>query len=116
MKLFAAGAFAVVLLAAGAASAGTMEAITANTLTAVDASGGTATYLFNADGSFTATLADGSPVSGSWRLSGSQFCFTPADADEICVAQPPQGKGPGDSWSAPAPDGSPLTVSIVAGR
>lgn len=116
MRLLAVGAFAAVLFTAGVAGASTIDAITANTLTATDAAGGTSTYLFNADGSYTVTLADGSAGSGAWRLDGSRFCFTPAGAAEVCVAAPPAGKGPGDSWTAPAPDGSPLTVSIVPGR
>jgi hypothetical protein len=116
MRLLVVSAFAAALLVAGAASAGTIDAVVANTLTSTDASGVTTTYLFNGDGSYTVTLPDGSGGSGAWRVSGSQFCFTPAGVEEICVAAPPEGKGPGDSWPAAAPDGSPLTVSIIAGR
>lgn len=116
MKLFTVGAFAAVLFAASAAGASTIDAITANTLTVVDAAGGTSSYLFNTDGSYTVTLADGSAGSGAWRLNGSRFCFTPAGAEEACVAAPPEGKGPGDSWTTSDPEGSPVTVSIISGR
>jgi len=116
MKPFAIGAFAAALFVAGAASAATIDAMTANTLTVTDQAGVTLSYQFNTDGSYTVAMPDGSAGDGVWRVNASQFCFTPTGADEACVAAPPAGKGPGDSWTTADPTGAPVTVSIVSGR
>jgi hypothetical protein len=115
MKKLAAAIAAAVALAAGPAMADTMENAYANTIVVTYPDGAAARYHFNADGSFTLHMPDGSQVSGAYEIAGDQICLTPAGGERACTAYV-GGKNVGDSWTQTATDGSQITVTLQAGR
>jgi len=115
MKKFALVLAAMAALGAGAASAETIANSYGNTVVVTYPNGAAARYFFNADNTFTATLPDGSSVSGAFELVNGEVCLTPAGGERQCTIVE-QGKNVGDSWTQAGGDGSSIGVSIVAGR
>ena len=72
----------------------------------------------NEDGTYSQTLADGSTVTGTWKLDGDTACFmqdaAAADAQPYCV--PAEARNVGDSWDLTAPDGTVEKATLVAGQ
>lgn len=114
MKTFAAALAAAALFAAPA-FADTMENAYANTIVITYPDGAQARYHFNADGSFTLFMPDGSQVSGAYEIAGEQICLTPAGGERACTAYV-GGKNVGDTWTQTATDGSQINVTLQAGR
>lgn len=124
--LFAAAA---VVLLAGAAWAGNMEARFGNTVVAKAPDGTVTKFHYEKAGTFTATIEQpGQPkvtAKGKWRQDGDKLCITsdtafgPFEANkESCV--PLMGDKVGDSWKSKSRDAAgnivDVDVSIVAGR
>lgn len=101
---------------ATAAWADTLEAMRANTVTTQSGHTPPTRWLFNADGTYQMTGANGATVTGVYTSDAEKFCVTPASAERVCLAAIPQNKGPGDSWPVTDPEGNIVTVSIVPGR
>lgn len=115
MKKFVVTLAAMVALGSGAALADTMTNSYGNTIVVTYPNGAAARYFFNADNTFTATLPDGSSVSGAFEIVGGEVCLTPAGAERQCTVVE-QGKNVGDTWTQAGGDGSSIGVAIVAGR
>jgi hypothetical protein len=113
-KLAAALAFAAAL-AGGAAVADTMENAYGNTIVVTYPNGAAAHYHFNADGTFSVAMPDGTSVSGAYEIAGDQICLTPTGGERACTGYV-AGKSVGDTWTQTATDGSTITVTLQAGR
>jgi hypothetical protein len=104
----------------GAALADPMASAYGNTVSITYPNGAVAKMHIDADGTYMTTAPDGATAKGSWKIEGGNTCFTqtepapPASMGANC--SPTADKKVGDSWTAPGPNGSTLTVSIVAGR
>lgn len=115
MRKFAAAVAFAAVLAAGVASADTMENAYGNTVVVTYANGAAARYHFNADHTFMLMLPDGSSTSGTYEITGDQICLTPAGGERACTGYV-GGKSVGETWTQTATDGSSVTVSLEAGR
>jgi hypothetical protein len=116
MKRFAALVAFAALLSAGAAFAqSTMQNTFGNTIVVTYASGAEARYFFNEDGTFTGVAPGGSQMAGRWRADGEQLCLIPPSGQEACTTVAAD-KNVGDSWEQTGADGSPITVTLQAGR
>jgi hypothetical protein len=113
-KLIIAAAFSVALLA-GAAHADDMDAAYGNTLVVTEPNGAALRYYFEPDGTFTASIPDGTTMRGRWEIAGEQLCFLPPSGERIC-APFVSGKVVGDVWEQLGTQGQPISVAIVAGR
>ncbi|MEZ6023967.1 MAG: hypothetical protein R3C16_11260 [Hyphomonadaceae bacterium] len=113
-KLMAALIVAGAMLAPAASFAGTVENGYGNTFVVTSASGVSLRYHFNEDGTFAVTAPDGQTASGTYTVSGDQLCMT-QNGQEGCVAVQAD-KNVGDSWEQTGADGSPITVTLEAGR
>ena len=109
-------ALALAALWASPASAETMDAILANTLTTQGADGAVVRWTFNADGTYRMTLPTGQSYGGAYVADAQHFCITPAGGAQSCVAAAPEGKWIGDTWQALDAAGNRVSVAIVAGR
>jgi len=88
------------VMAASSAAAGDW-AFVDRTLAVTFPSGDSAEYVYASDGTYTASSGE----AGAWSFDGETFCFMPDGGEELCG--PFDGShGPGDSWTAPAWDGS----------
>ncbi|MEQ1708967.1 MAG: hypothetical protein ABL864_11630 [Terricaulis sp.] len=115
MKKFAALAALGLSLMAGAAFADTMQNTFGNTVIVTYANGAVARYQFNADGGFSATTPDGTAVTGIWNLTNGELCLLPQGASLVCT--PYAGdKSVGETWTQNGSDGSPISVTLQAGR
>lgn len=94
----------------------TMQAAFANTVVITYPSGGASRFHFNADNTYTATTPTGVRTSGLWDLTADyQLCLTALSGDRTCSPFAP-GKVVGDSWQQTVTDGTPVTITIEAGR
>lgn len=87
----------------------TMDALVENALQ-IEIGGSVTTGHFSADGSYS----DSAGESGSWSWDSGQLCLFLGDDVTRCSALP-DNKALGDSWSIETPDGTPVTLTIVAG-
>lgn len=118
MRMLAGVAIATVVFS-GTALADPMADRYANTATATNAKGEVIKLYYNEDKSVSATMADGSEVTGVWDIVDSQICLTQTEP------APAEGQGPlcfplsdhtvGDKWEVGEGDAA-MTVEIVAGR
>jgi len=115
-KLICAAAIGAAMTFSGAVLANdTMDAAYSNTIVVTLADGTALNYLFNADGSYSFTAGD-TTGDGAFTLGNGEICLTPTGGDEGCTPLT-DGMGVGDSWEGTsAADGSPITVTITAGR
>ena len=103
-----------------AALADPMASAYGNTVAITYPNGAVAKMFIDADGRYAIKGPDGSTMKGSWKIDGANTCFTqtepapPAGMGANC--SPTSDKKVGESWTAPGPNGSTMTVSIVAGR
>lgn len=105
----------LIACASTAALADDIDPAFGNTVRVTLASGAVVQYHYNPDHTYQMIAPDGARVSGSWVTRDGQLCATPQGGAETCV--PAQsGHGVGDTWTQTEPDGSTVTVSIVAGR
>jgi len=104
----------------GAALADPMASAYGNTVAITYPNGAVAKMHIDADGTYMTKAPDGATAKGSWKIDGGNTCFTQTDpappAGMGANCSPTAEKKVGDSWTAPGPNGSTLTVSIVAGR
>ncbi|WP_425996143.1 hypothetical protein [Caulobacter sp. DWR1-3-2b1] len=104
----------------GAAMADPMASAYGNTVAITYPNGMVAKMLIDADGHYTTKSPDGSTMKGAWKIEGGATCLTqtdpvpPAGAPANC--SPTVERKVGDSWTTPGPNGSTITLSIVAGR
>lgn len=118
IRMLAGAAIAIVALS-GSALADPMADRYENTTTATNAKGEVIKLYYNADKSVSATMADGSTVTGVWDIVDSQVCLTQLEP------APAEGQGPlcfplsehtvGDKWEVGEGE-TAMTVEIVAGR
>lgn len=104
----------------GAALADPMAGAYGNTVTITYPNGVVAKMYVDANGTYTTKGPDGSTMKGSWTAADGKTCLVQTDP------APPAGMAPncsptvekkvGDSWTAPGPNGSTITIAIVAGR
>ena len=102
-------------LSSGAAYAAD-PAFVGNTLKVTSADG-TMKVWYKADKTFTAEGFKGEKMSGTWVLTGDQFCamqVTPAPAKH-CHKMEGTSHKVGDTWEDVGEDGKKVTLSIVAG-
>jgi hypothetical protein len=115
-KLAALVAFGAVLYSGAAfAQSMTMQNTFGNTIVVTSASGAETRYHFNEDGTFTGVAPGGSQMAGRWRADGDQICLIPPSGQEACTTVA-EGKNVGDTWEQTGVDGSPITVTLQAGR
>ncbi|MGE0045255.1 MAG: hypothetical protein AB7J28_03665 [Hyphomonadaceae bacterium] len=113
-KLIIAAAIAAASVA-GAAYAGTIENAVGNTITVTTPDGAQVRYHFEADGTFTAHMADNSTVSGTWANQDENVCLTPEGGSAQCY--PAGDYNVGDTWTLPGPDGSAgASLTMTGGR
>ncbi len=103
------------LASAGAAFADTMQNAVGNTLVVTTSSGAVVRYHFSADGSYAATLPDGSAGAGAWEVAGDQICLTPTGGARGCTGYVAD-KYVGETWTQTSVDGSQIAVAIQAGQ
>lgn len=109
--LVAIAAFAV----AAPAFADTIENGYGNTFVVTLDNGASARYHFNEDGTFAATGPDGSTSTGRYEAANGQLCFL-GEGDQRQCAPLVSGKNVGDTWEQLDANGSPITVTLQAGR
>jgi len=104
----------------GAALADPMASAYGNTVAITYPNGAVAKMHIDADGQYTTKGPDGSTMKGSWKIDGANTCFTQTDpappAGMGANCNPTAEKKVGDTWTAHGPNGSTISVSIVAGR
>lgn len=104
----------------GVAMADPMAGVYGNTVTITYPNGMVAKMFIDAGGSYATTGPDGSTMKGSWKVENGATCFTQTDpappAGMPANCSPTVEKKVGDSWTAPGPEGSTITIAIVAGR
>lgn len=116
MKKFIAATALAFALGAGVASADTLDNAYGNTVVVTYASGATAQYHFNADGTFTGVAPGGSQMAGRWEVQGEQLCLIPPSGQAPTCTHLEAGKSVGDTWTQTAADGSQISVTIREGR
>ncbi|MDI1363556.1 MAG: hypothetical protein PSX79_01585 [bacterium] len=104
----------------GAALADPMAGAYGNTVAITYPNGAVAKMYVDANGTYTTQGPDGSTMKGHWTVADGKTCLAQTDP------APPAGMAPscsptvekkvGDSWTAPGPEGSTITIAIVAGR
>ncbi len=114
-KILAATALAFAL-SAGAAFADTMQNAFGNTVVVTYASGSSAQYHFNEDGTFTGVAVGGTGMRGRWATEGEQLCLIPPGGQAPTCLQIAADKSVGDTWTQAGSDGSEITVTLQAGR
>lgn len=115
MKQLAWGTAMALALVGPWAGADTIEEAIGNSVVVRLADGSVERYRFNADSTFSAEVADGQQISGTWWLQGAEICID-IGADEVICEDYPKGKRLGDSWTeVDDDDGSTLTISIEPG-
>ena len=62
----------------------------------------------SADGTYVATAADGSQISGTWAVVDGKSCFTPTGEDGLCWTEGEQGAD--GSFTATSDEGTTVTV------
>jgi hypothetical protein len=87
----------------------TMDALVENALQ-IEIGGNATTGHFSADGGYS----DSTGAAGSWSWEAGQLCLFLGDDITRCSSLP-DDKGLGDSWSIQTPDGTPVTLTIIAG-
>ena len=80
--------------------------------TVTNADGSTTSWTNNGDGTYSATLGDGTEGSGTFAMAGREYCYDPVGdgegLEEVCLAfSDPAEDG---SWTSTRPDGSTATV------
>ena len=115
MKKFAAILALGVAMTAGAALADTIENGYGNTFVVTTGDGATLHYHFDADGSVTVAMPDGSTGAGTYEVTDGQLCITPAGGEAGCAAYVGD-KNVGDTWTQTAADGSTISVTLQEGR
>lgn len=103
------------LVAAAPGSAQIMQSAYENTIVVTTANGAQARHHFNADNTFTVQTPDVQTVSGTYAVENGQICLTPAGGESAC-ADYVGDKNVGDTWTQTGADGSPVTVTLEAGR
>jgi hypothetical protein len=103
-------------LGTGAASADTIVNAQGNTIVVTYANGAVARYHFSADNTFSATLPDGAVISGIWNIANGEVCFLPNEGGARSCTPYVADKAVGDTWQQVGADGSPITVTLQAGR
>lgn len=83
------------------------------TYVVTNAKGEKANFAIKADGTYTATEADGKTMSGAFVMKGSKGCFTPTGGTEMCYTNSTPGAD--GSWIGTADDGSKSTVMKKTG-
>ncbi|ALL13525.1 hypothetical protein [Caulobacter henricii] len=104
----------------GAALADPMASAYGNTVTITYPNGAVAKMHIDADGTYVTKTPDGASSKGTWKIDGGNTCFSQTEpappAGMAANCSPTAEKKVGDSWTAPGPNGSTITVAIVAGR
>ena len=113
-SIFLAATLAV--FAVGAASAGTMDNMIANSVNLTDSAGVQTHWTFTADGTYHMTGANGASATGTYTSDATHFCMTPAGGQQACHPAMVEGKNVGDTWQVTDPDGKTATLTIVAGH
>jgi len=111
--------FAVAMLAAlaaGAASAETIQNAFGNTVVVTYADGRSVSYHFNEDGTFTGQAPGGMGLRGRWSIDGEQLCLIPPGGQAPTCTEIASDKVVGDTWTQAAADGSEMTVTLQSGR
>lgn len=62
-----------------------------------------------ADGTYTATAADGTMINGTWVVTDGKSCFTPEGEDGVCWTEGAAGEG--GSFTATSDEGVTVTVT-----
>ena len=102
-------------LASGQASP--LDPAFGNTVAIVDAEGFETDVFVDRNGTFTGRLPDGSKFQGTWRLRGTEVCFTetaPYARSPSCFPDDLQASGL--KWHGKDSEGTSVSVSIVPGR
>jgi hypothetical protein len=114
-KIAAVLAFGLALTGA-AAFADTIENGYGNTFVVTSASGEVSRYQFNDDGTFTGVAPGGSAMAGTYTATDGQLCMNPPNGGAPMCTAIAADKIVGDSWEQLGVDGSPITVTLEAGR
>ncbi len=102
---------AMMVFSASSFANDTFDAMLDNTVHVVDDTGAESNWMFKSDG----TVSNSHGETGTWEINGDHLCSVMTGHDEpICVDVPP-GKGVGDTWEQIGGDGTPITVTIIAG-
>jgi len=84
----------------------------AGSFTVTNADGSTTSWTNNEDGTYSATMADGTEASGTYMLTGRDYCYDPAGdgegLDEVCLAF--SNATEDGSWASTRPDGSTANI------
>jgi hypothetical protein len=80
--------------------------------TVTNMDGSTTSWTNNEDGTYNAVLGDGTEGSGTFTMTGRDYCYDPAGdgegLEEICLAFSKAAED--GSWTSMRPDGSKATV------
>lgn len=95
----------------------TLEAAFGNTVVVTDSEGFETDIFIEKDGSFSGRLPDGSEFQGSWRVSGTDVCFTETAPKARSPACFPANAGVAHKvWHGKNGEGADVTISILPGR
>lgn len=104
----------------GAAMADPMASAYGNTVTITYPNGAVVKMFIDAGGTYTTKAPDGAMMKGTWKIEGGNTCFAQTDpappAGMAANCSPTADKKVGETWTAPGPNGSTLSVAIAAGR
>ncbi len=98
---------------AGAAQAALMDSTFGNTVTVSSGGQTVVTYHFNADGTVSMTMGDGTQDDSTWTLEGNTLCIATAegpDCNEI------EDRDVGETWTETDGDGNTMTITITEGQ
>jgi hypothetical protein len=101
-----------------AATAADISPAFGNTLLSTYPDGRKARLWLNKDGTYNGKGRRGGPSSGRWAIKGEKLCLSqmkPVKAP-FAFCTPVNRGGVGASWSAKAPTGEKITVTVVKGR
>lgn len=84
----------------------------AGSYTVTNEDGSTTAWTNKEDGTYKATMSDGTESSGTFVMAGREYCYDPAGdgegKDEVCLAFSDAAED--GSWVSTRPDGSTATV------
>jgi len=84
----------------------------AGTFTVTNADGSTTSWTNNEDGTYSAAMGDGTEASGTYMMTGRDYCYDPAGdsegLDEVCLSF--SDAADDGSWVSTRPDGTTANV------
>jgi len=108
---------AMILLTLSSGAAFAQDVFTSNTIRTVSQSDQSVlNWVFNGDGTYAVTDAQGHVQRGTYTANETQFCRTPSGGQPICSPRAPANLQVGGSWTFTDSSGATYAATIVAGR